>query len=230
MSAVHREETDTADTVLNYSEIKALAIGDPLIRQRVDVSNSLERARINQRQRRKQLISQQDWLDMAPIRLRAIQRRIKAMEYDAGYYHINKHPVTKDDRSMFGDDLMYALENNSFAEYDRFFENYQGFDVMLPKKMDPAKPYVLLRSGSGNSYEVKMAGGRGVGCSKRIDNVLEHLPQERERAINEREQFIKQIEMAQSEIQRGNEYDVEVDRLASELADIDKTLKGDIAV
>lgn len=121
MSAVHREETDTADTVLNYSEIKALAIGDPLIRQRVDVSNSLERARINQRQRRKQLISQQDWLDMAPIRLRAIQRRIKAMEYDAGYYHINKHPVTKDDRSMFGDDLMYALENNSFAEYDRFF-------------------------------------------------------------------------------------------------------------
>lgn len=36
--------------------------------------------------------------------------------------------------------------------------------------------------------------------------------------------------MAQSEIQRGNEYDVEVDRLASELADIDKTLKGDIAV
>lgn len=230
MSAVHREETDTADTVLNYSEIKALAIGDPLIRQRVDVSNSLERARINQRQRRKQLISQQDWLDMAPIRLRAIQRRIKAMEYDAGYYNINKHPVTKDDRSMFGDDLMYALENNSFAEYDRFFENYQGFDVMLPKKMDPAKPYVLLRSGSGNSYEVKMAGGRGVGCSKRIDNVLEHLPQERERAINEREQFIKQIEMAQSEIQRGNEYDVEVDRLASELADIDKTLKGDIAV
>ena len=78
--------------------------------------------------------------------------------------------------------------------------------------------------------KILVSGGRGVGCSKRIDNVLEHLPQERERAINEREQFIKQIEMAQSEIQRGNEYDVEVDRLASELADIDKTLKGDIAV
>ncbi|MCR5835738.1 MAG: DEAD/DEAH box helicase, partial [Lachnospiraceae bacterium] len=46
LSVIHRSEGDCADTVLSYSEIKALAIGNPLIKERVEVANELEHARI----------------------------------------------------------------------------------------------------------------------------------------------------------------------------------------
>ncbi len=40
-----REAEDISDTVLTYAEIKALAVGDPLIRTRVEMANRLERAK-----------------------------------------------------------------------------------------------------------------------------------------------------------------------------------------
>ena len=41
--------------VLNYSEIKALAVGSPLIRERVRISNSLIRARASASHRSEEL-------------------------------------------------------------------------------------------------------------------------------------------------------------------------------
>lgn len=57
LTAVHRDESDCADTVLTYAEVKALAIGNPLLKKRVELSNELEHARINQRQKKKELIN-----------------------------------------------------------------------------------------------------------------------------------------------------------------------------
>ncbi|MBR4880981.1 MAG: DEAD/DEAH box helicase family protein, partial [Clostridia bacterium] len=45
-ACVQRDADDVADTILDYSEIKALAIGNPLIKTRVETSNLLERSKI----------------------------------------------------------------------------------------------------------------------------------------------------------------------------------------
>ena len=230
LSAVHRDETDTADTVLNYAEIKALAIGNPLIRKRVDISNRLEHARINQRQKQKQLIKQREWLEVVPARLHTRKNRIAAMWDDQRYYLANKHSVANDDRILFGEKLLDALAHNKYTVRERIFGSYQGFDVILPLKMSPEKPYVLLRRGRGNSYEVKMDDAKALGCSKRIDNVLDHLGQEIERNQKEYEQLESQKNTAEAEALQGNEFDDEVARLAEELSNIDAILKEDVAV
>lgn len=48
-----REVDDITDAVLSYAEVKALAIGNPLIKKRVETSNKLERAKIAGRQRQR---------------------------------------------------------------------------------------------------------------------------------------------------------------------------------
>ena len=42
-SYTEREGGDIEDTVLNYAEIKALAVGNPLIKKRVETANALSR-------------------------------------------------------------------------------------------------------------------------------------------------------------------------------------------
>lgn len=42
-SYTEREGSDIEDTVLNYAEIKALAVGNPLVKKRVETANELSR-------------------------------------------------------------------------------------------------------------------------------------------------------------------------------------------
>ena len=42
-SYTEREGSDLEDTVLNYAEIKALAVGNPLVKKRVETANELSR-------------------------------------------------------------------------------------------------------------------------------------------------------------------------------------------
>ena len=51
---LRREEEDCSNLVLEYGEIKALALGNPMIKRRVEVHNVLGRTRMNQRARRKE--------------------------------------------------------------------------------------------------------------------------------------------------------------------------------
>lgn len=227
LSAVHREETDTADTVLNYAEIKALAIGNPLIRKRVDISNQLEHARINQRQKRKELIRNREWLENIDDRLAIKKRHIQLAEYDDIYYRRNRSPVPKDDRRSMGEALLSALEKNTETSRNRFFGSYQGFQVILPDGMKEDKPYVLLRGRSGNDYRVKMDGKRALGCSKRLDNVLDDLPEQIDREKKEYEQLKSQKSLMEQELINGNEFDSLVENLFDQLKKIDDSLKGE---
>lgn len=229
MSSVHRDESDCADTVLSYAEIKALAIGNPLIKERVEVANELEHAKINHRQKRKELVSLQELLDSLPRRIEQRKVLISNAKSDNWLYKLKKQSVSMEEREMFGEELLYALANNVMKEKERLFEVYQEFDVILPKHMKADKPYVVIRRKDSNVYSIKMDGDKALGCSKRIDYFLDHLEdtiKEHESAL---EDLYKQKKNAESSLAEGNEFEQEVDRLVARLADIDERLKEDEA-
>lgn len=227
MSSLHRDESDCADTVLSYAEIKALAIGNPLIKTRVEVANELEHVKINHRQKRKELISLQELLDSLPRRIEQRKLLISNAQSDNWFYKLKKQSVSKEEREMFGEELLYALAHNVMAEKDRLFEVYQEFDVILPKHMKSDKPYIILRRKDSNVYSIKMDGDKPLGCSKRIDYFLDHL----EDTIKEHEIMLddlyKQKRNAELTLAEGNEFELEVDRLVVRLAEIDERLKED---
>lgn len=225
LSTVHRDEADCADTVLSYAEIKALAIGNPLIKERVEVANELEHAKINHRQKRKELVNLQELLNTMPRRIEQRKALISNAKSDNWLYKLKKQSVTIEEREMFGEELLYALAHNVMTEKDRLFEVYQEFDVILPKHMKADKPYIVLRRKDSNVYSIKMDGDKPLGCSKRIDYFLDHLEdtiREHETALDD---LYKQKRNAESSLAEGNEFELEVDRLIAKLAEIDERLK-----
>lgn len=225
LDPTHRDEGDIADTVLDYAEIKALAIGNPLIRKRVEMSNHLEHLRIAQRQRRKQLAGLQDLKYNLPEKMRKRKELALLASADEVFYKKHKVLMSKEEREAFGAELLAALSGNVMKEKDRVFDWYQEFDVVLPKYMPPDKPHVILRREGGGSYMVKMDGDSAFGCSRRLDHILNGFPDIREKHIQELKTLRRQLREAEAELEKGNPYDEFVLQAVRRLEQIDNKLK-----
>lgn len=229
LSAVHRDESDCADTILTYAEIKALAIGNPLIKERVEISNQLEHARINQRQKRKELVDLTELQERLPEMITKRRLLISNTIADIAYYKSHKESVKKDERKSFGEELLHALKENVMHEKERLFCEYQGFDVILPRYMEYDKAYVIVKRTGSNQYTVSMDGDKVLGVCQRLDYCLDNFGKELERHKNKLRNLIAQQNQTKRDLETGNIYDDEVAALADKLMSIDEKLKEDTA-
>lgn len=219
-----RDADDVADIVLNYAEVKALAIGNPLIKKRVETSNRLERAKISCRQRQKQLIELRSVVDNVPAELESLQCRHAVTSLDIELYRKSKEVIPHDERLSFGEELLDAIKGNHMKNTERLFDNYQGFDIYLPASMDCEKPHIYIRSSNGGVYHLEMETDKPLGCAMRIDHLLEHLPDKVKAFEEQIHQAKQQRAEALADIENGNKYQTEVDLLEEELAEIDRCL------
>lgn len=225
LSALHREETDCADIVLSYAEIKALAIGNPLIKTRVEVSNKLEHARIKQRHARKELDALIELSKLLPEKIENKKKLIECTKMDIQHRDVRKESLTMEERVAFGEELLLAIQGNIDRDVDRVFTDFHGFTVILPKHMKWEKPYVVLKGSTGNSYSVKMNTDKAIGCCMKIEHALNHLPDVLKRHRDDLAELEVQRRQAQHDIEQGNAYDEQVQELREELDKLDNELK-----
>ena len=228
MSAVHREETDCSDTVLSYAEVKALAIGNPLIRERVEVSNTLEHVKINQRARRRELGSLHELVESIPGRIKETEALIENCALDLERYQECNHIMKLDERADLGTKLDHALHDNIMKDEETIFGQYKGFDVVLPKFMKADAPYFKLRyiGNVGHTVNVDFRGSQ-MGYTMRMDHVLGGLKDTLERHKNNLQELHNQKAQALADIEQGNQYDEELGNLKQRLVEIDAALKGE---
>ena len=227
-TAAARDHEDISDAVFTYAEIKALAIGSPLIRKRVETANRLERKRLAFRQRQKQLTELQTIAAMHPEKREKLRRLRSTIAQDIELYQAAKATIPTAERLAFGEELMDALRCNEQQTSERLFDFYQGFDVLLPADMLRERPYVCIRSENGGRYDLDMDGDKPLGFSKRIDYLLEHLPDRAagtERMMQEEE---TQYQAAEAELRLGNPFEEEIAQLTQALDAIDEELKQEL--
>ena len=219
-----RDADDVADTVLNFAEVKALAIGNPLIKRRVETSNRLERARIACRQRQKQLSDLRDVMARAPIEISKLEAAREIILKDIELYNAAKSVIPKAERLSLGEELLWAIANNDTCESERYFDSYQGFEVVLPANMNPEKPYVCVYSTNGGKYYPEMDTDKPLGCSMRLDHLLDHLPDRVLDTDRRIERARQQRKDALEDFSQGNVHQASVDLLTRELEAIDRQL------
>ena len=77
-----RESSDVDETVLNYAEVKALALGNPQIKRRVELANELSKYQILEREQIAKRAKQQRELGALPQKLEGQERRIALCAQD----------------------------------------------------------------------------------------------------------------------------------------------------
>lgn len=216
-----RDNSDVYDTVLNYAEIKALAIGNPAIKERVEVANELNKLILLRREN----LAHKDFLRSELAKLPAnIEKQISNVENaraDKALYEESKKELTPIERRELREKLEIALMDNELKTNETELTEYQGFKILLPSGMSMNKPFIWL-VGSGKHY--LELGNSPLGYLIRIDNFLEDF----NAYVNKQEDKLDKMETVKTsleiELKEDDQYVEKIQELSQRLEKIDKKL------
>ncbi len=220
-SLTERSGSEIDNTVLDYAEVKALAVGDPLIKERVETANELSRYMALQKKTIESHILLEKELMEIPSKIKYQEDLIDKCRKDIGFYESNKHDYTKEERKALREQLFEALSNNILMQKESLLTMYQGFNIILPSNMTDKKPFVWLQK--NGKYYVAM-GDTEVGTLIRIDNFLESLNEHLEKL----EKTIAELERrkidGKAELSKKEDYTDKIEATKQRLENIDKKL------
>lgn len=220
-SLTERSGSDIENTVLNYAEVKALAVGNPLVKERVETCNELSRCLTLQRKTIDNHIRLEQELRELPARIEHQKSIIEKCQDDLAYYSDNKIEYDKEERKTIREALFSALAENVLMPSESNFITYNGFDILLPANMNKEKPFVWLKR--RHKYYVEM-GDTQVGGLLRIDNFLEKLNTYLENLQIQLDELTRKESDITNALSKKEDYTDKIEKLKNKLERIDKKL------
>ena len=220
-SITTRKNSDVGDTVLNYAEVKALALGNPVLKARVEASNELSRLLTLKRrdEELKQDITLQ--LEYLPAQIEKSRLAIENCEKDMEFYAANKRTYTREQLKDMGKAILEGLADNDYETEERKVAEYQGFDIILPAGMLKNDPYVCVQRNGRYKMEYKVT---DIGIMLRLNNLLEGLDAQHAKLKLAKQRLEEKLEGLQAELGRKADYGDRIAELKQTIAALDKQL------
>lgn len=235
-----REGEDVDEAVLNYAEVKALSVGNPLIKQKVEITNKIDKLRILQRDYVTARLKLEEELSHLPQKIEYQKALIDAVDKDITYFIDNKIDYKKmayEEQKAIRDTIYTAVKENVRKPFETKVLTYQGFDVVVPARMYPKIP--KTRNGEESTIKepipyvhVKLNGVYYMeiescsGITKRLNNLLEDLPKEKIRREDELAALINRKTVLEEELNKpGASYAAEIAQYTIELENINEKLE-----
>lgn len=223
-SLEERSGSDIESTVLDYAEVKALAVGNPLVKKRVEAANELTRYLALQRKAVENRVRLERELLELPGQINRQRDLIEKCRADVDHYRLNLREYDKEERKAIRGALFAAVKAHVLEPCERVAMTYQGFDVVLPANMSEEKPFVWLRK--NGKYYVELADTE-MGMLVRIDNFLdkmgEHLKKLQDGIFN---LYAKQT-ATREELSQKETYADKIEEIKLRLERLDKKLGVD---
>ena len=213
---------DISDTSLNYGEVKALAVGNPLIKERIECSNMLGRFKILMIKDLENRDSLKSELTALPKQKEKQSALIAACQSDIEYTEANPDTYTEEDKLLLRTRLQERLLTGEFRINEECLLEYRGFRVILPSGLIKSySPYIFLeREGR---YYVELGAGVGSFVLK-IDAYIDAMSDQLKK-LNDGLKFLKNREKSiKTELKKENDYSDRVAYYRDKLAELDKKL------
>ena len=222
-SLTDRSGSDVDNTVLSYAEVKALAIGNPLVKERVETANELTRVTALHRKAIEAHIKlEQDLLEM-PAKIERQESVVSKCRADVRYYLSAKREYSKEERRELREKLAEAIKAHAQSpEADAIAMNYQGFDVVLPEGMSADRPYLWLKR--EGKYFIELGGDSGFGAIIRIDNFFERFVEHLQKISKELNGLRDKENALKEELTRKDNYAERIDVLKEKIEKLDRKL------
>ncbi|MBP3633913.1 MAG: DEAD/DEAH box helicase family protein [Oscillospiraceae bacterium] len=220
-SMAARSGSDIESTVLSYAEVKALAVGDPLVKERVETANLLTRYQALQRKAvEKRLSLEQEKLEL-PGAIAHQQELIEKCAGDMQAYACARAEHDKDTRRQLRRLLYGAVKEHVLMHKEETLMTYQGFDIILPANMTVQEPYIWLQR--RGRYRVEL-GDSEVGALIRVDNCLQELPKHLEMLERNLDGLLARQQDVQKELDKGEDHTEQIESCKRKLEQLDKRL------
>ena len=219
---------DVDGTALNYAEVKALAAGNPLIKERFETANTLEHYCLLQLKASEARMRIEQEIANLPEKIAEKKDQLSRCACDYEFFRRameSKTRSTSDDdrarRSEMRKQIALAFANSQGVRVESELFSYRGFSVILPVNMAQDKPFIWLKR-SGR-YRVDM-GESEEGYLTRIDNFLKSLDK-REAEIDEEISNLNERSIELSvELAKEEDYAEQIEWLRGRLEELDEEL------
>ena len=234
-----REGEDVDETVLNYAEVKALAVGNPLIKRRVELVNDLDKYKILHRDYIEERMKKKRTLSELPELIEKQTQRIEKTKQDIAFVAANGNNYKEmeyEEQKAIRDAIYAAVKTHINKPFERKILTYQGFDVVVPARMQPKMPnakdekaallkepipYVYVKRCGTYYMEIES----NAGITKRLNNLLENLDFRKGNMEKELDRLRFQKEMLENELStESSSYLEEIEELTKEIQKIDEEL------
>ena len=234
-SLTERSGKDIEDTVLDYAEVKALAVGNPLVKEHVKTANELSRYLTLQRKLVDSRIRMEKELLEMPGKISNQENNIAQCEADIAFYNgwkqENPEPVDSKVKKEATEKRKHLREyiHSSLIGYvlepkEKALTTYRGFEIILPANMTREKPYIWLKR--NGRYYVEL-GDTNTGNLIRIDNFLDDLQKHFDKLKNGFAKLQEREYQLKEELKKHESFSDEIEECRKKLEILNKKLGVD---
>lgn len=227
---------DVDDTALSYAEIKALATGNPYIKEKMDLDVQVSKLKLLKANHTSQIYRlESDIARTYPMQITAMKERIAGLSSDL---EVAKSILSKEkeqfsiqiggksyiDRKEAGVALLDACKNLKVVRAEGVIGEYQGFS--LNANFDSFNQQYRLAIKRQCTYTIEM-GKDPLGNITRINNTLSSIEKQLLQAQQKFEVLQEQLITAQKEVKRPFPKEEELSKKTERLAKLNSLLNMD---
>jgi superfamily II DNA/RNA helicase len=216
-----RTKEDIQDAVLNYGEVKALAIGNPKLQEHVNLKNRISKLKILQKKYNIERSIYKRELIEIPAKIEELNDKISKIKSDVEFVNSNTFDYSKDDKQNIRSLIWNELMDNLGSENEIEILKYKGFSIKVPDHLFENNLFLIVER--DNRYCVEL-GTSELGAIIRIDNLLDRLQQILDDNISKRDDLINRQESISEELKNEIDYSSEIIKLNEELELLNKEL------
>lgn len=214
--SVSRSCEDIDEATLSYAEIKAVATGNPMIKEKMQIDNDVQRLKMLKATYDSQHYAMQDsFMVKFPKLIAAAEEKLKCVHEDVrerdrrlvggADFSIQVGGMTFTERVDGGTVFLSAVSQCKTGQTTEVAE-YKGFSVLVEKNFMGAD-YLVLRGKT--EYKAEMSTSP-VGCMTRLENLFNGI-QEKIGFLEERlEKYRLDMEQAKAEFEKPFQYEGEL--------------------
>ena len=222
-SLSERNRADFQESILTYSEIKALAIGNPKLKEHVEIKNKLERLRLLSKKQNDEVAKYKRELLRIPNEITKFENQITYLKQDILDLENNKDiALDKDGRNEFRKLVWDTLMDNLGKDTETLITTYKGFKIKADSNLIENNLYLVIEN--NGRYDI-LVGSSEQGILTRIENFFDSLPDKLESAIRCKNELISKKEALEENIKNVIDYSLGIEELNEKLIKLNKELK-----
>lgn len=226
-----RSAEDIDEASLSYAEIKALASGNPKVKEKMELDTKVSKLKLAKANYLSQKYDLEDRIiKYYPQKIKAIKTRIEGLENDIKdlkpqkeFQQIKIKDMLIVDKKQAGNAILLACK-----EYDgqdkKYIGEYRGFDLYI--QFNSLSQYYIMSLKKELYYPVEL-GNDVYGNLTRIDNAIENIPKSLKVEKELLQNTLQQLHNAELEVEKPFEKEDELNDALKKLSKINKELDLD---
>lgn len=226
-----RSAEDIDEASLSYAEIKALASGNPKVKEKMELDTKVSKLKLAKANYLSQKYDLEDRIiKYYPQKIKSIKTRIEGLENDIKdlkpqkeFQQIKIKDMLIVDKKQAGNAILLACKGYD-GQDKKYIGEYRGFDLYI--QFNSLSQYYIMSLKKELYYPVEL-GNDVYGNLTRIDNAIENIPKslkvERELLQN----TLQQLYNAELEVEKPFEKEDELNDALKKLSKINKELELD---